>query len=396
MTHTADVELECPACGSEVDAGSLCGCGYDPTLELQQKDYLPQFALTATLERVPADNGPVFVKDQGQPWTLNNDDVQQFIQQIEKKFKLKRKIHGVIEKNTVPLSPPRIFNGYLEKKLSFEEFVDSMMELMKREANEDKSKLTGGAIIFIHYKVEEDIESDGRLFIIMVDRKGVFNFDDDLIPEKLPSIDIDSLRQAVLVDLTLFRASHPENDGEPYLHFINGKSRSEFFKRALGCNPKIDNNRSIQQVHQAIDDFSKNAKLSTFDKVKIRQAVEDLLNKKAKDSFDKKVSIEDIEKSINNSLPNNKNVTQNFVSFVNANDYTIDDFFEPSIFSGKNFGEIKITDDEDDYVFKIDIDAISDDESSGKKVFYDRKNGHLIVKLTRSGIDEVEKIIGHE
>lgn len=396
MTHTADVEIECPACGSEVDAGSLCGCGYDPTLELKQKDYLPQFALTATLEREQGNNGPVFVKDLGLPWTLNSDDVQQFIQQIEKKFKFKRKIHGVIEKNIVPLSPPQILNGYLDQKVGFESFVDSMMELMKREANEDKAKLTGGAIVFIHYKVDEDIESDGRLFIIMVDRKGVFNFDDDLIPEKLPSIDIDSLRQAVLVDLTLFRASYPDNNGDPYLHFINGKSRSEFFKRALGCNPKIDNNRSIQQLHRAIDDFADNANLSTVEKVKVRQAIEELLNKKAKEPIDKKISIEDIEKTINNSLSDNNNVIGKFVSFVNANDYAIDDFFEPSVFSGKNFGEIKITDDEDDYVFKVDINAISDNETSGKKVYYDRKNGHLVVKLTRSGVEEVEKIIGHE
>lgn len=288
MTHTADDVLKCSACGSAVDPSFLCDCGYDPALELQQKHYLPQFALTATLEINEGNKGPVFVKSLGKQWTLKSDDVQQFIQQIEKKFKNKRKIHGVIDKNIAPLSPPGIFNNYLDNPPEFDRFVDSIMELMKREANEDKAKLTGGAMVFIHYKVADDIDSDGRLFIIMVDRKGAFNFDDNLIPEKLPSIDIDSLRQAVLVDLTLFRASYPNNSGDPYLHFINGKSRSEFFKRALGCNPKVDNNRSLEQANAAVDSFSATLKLTAVERIRIKEAVASMLNKKSKDQLDKK------------------------------------------------------------------------------------------------------------
>lgn len=393
MAHMEEADMKCLACGSEVELGSSCNCKYDSSLEIHKKDYLPQFAITATLEKKSGDTGPIFLKSLGQVWTLGNDDVQQFITQIEKKFNLKRKIHGVIDKNVMPLSPPRLFIDYLEQGSSFEYFVDSMMELMKREANSEKTNLVGGAIIFIHYKVDQDQESDGRLFIIMVDRKGVFNFDDNLIPEKLPSIDIDSLRQAVLVDLTLFRACYPENSGEPYLHFISGKSRSEFFKRALGCNPKIDNNRSIEQVNVAIADFSETVKLSTNERIKIREAIAALLSKKSKDPNDKKVTIEDIEKVINFTLPDNSNALGKFVSFVNANDYSIDDFFEPSNSSSKNFDEIKITDDDNDYTFNVGVDAIGEDESSGKKVIYDRNNGQLIVKLSRSGILEVEKTI---
>lgn len=396
MTHTADDVLKCSACGSAVDPSFLCDCGYDPALELQQKHYLPQFALTATLEINEGNEGPVFVKSLGKQWTLKSDDVQQFIQQIEKKFKNKRKIHGVIDKNIAPLSPPGIFNNYLDNPPEFDRFVDSIMELMKREANEDKAKLTGGAMVFIHYKVADDIDSDGRLFIIMVDRKGAFNFDDNLIPEKLPSIDIDSLRQAVLVDLTLFRASYPNNSGDPYLHFINGKSRSEFFKRALGCNPKVDNNRSLEQANAAVDSFSATLKLTAVERIRIKEAVASMLNKKSKDQLDKKVTIDDIEKVINTTLPDKREIIGKFVSFVNVNDFTIDSFFEPSIFSSKSFNEIKVCDDDRDYFFTIDVNAISADEKSDKKVIYDRVNGHLIVKLSESGIAEIEKIFDSE
>lgn len=43
----------CPACGSKIDSDELCTCGYDPSLELQEGTYVPQFALTATLDKVP-------------------------------------------------------------------------------------------------------------------------------------------------------------------------------------------------------------------------------------------------------------------------------------------------------------------------------------------------------
>lgn len=384
----------CPACGSKIDSDELCDCGYDPSLEVQEEIYVPQFALTATLDKVSGALGPIFKESLGEVWTLDTEDVQLFIQQIEKKFKLKRKLHGVIDENKMPLSTPSFFNKYLNKDIDFKSFVQSVMDRMRNEANNDKSRLSGGAIVFIHYNVDNDKDSFGRLFIIMVDRKGVFNFDKDLIPEKLPSIDIDSLRQAVLVDLTLFKSSYPENDGDPYLHFISGRSSSEFFKRALGCNPKIDNNRSIDETNRAVDDFVKVMNLRHLDRVKVKQAVEVLMKAKAKDPHDRKLTIEDIEKCIEKALPENKDIKGKFVQFADINEYVIDDFFEPSRFSGSNFGEIKISDAERDYECKISVDAISDDQSSNAKIIYDRANGQLIIRLTHDGVLEVEKIVG--
>ncbi|EJA8225692.1 nucleoid-associated protein, partial [Salmonella enterica] len=278
--------------------------------------------------------------------------------------------------------------------IEFKYFVQLIMDRMRSEANNDKSRLSGGAIVFIHYNVDNDKESCGRLFIIMVDRKGVFNFDKDLIPEKLPSIDIDSLRQAVLVDLTLFKASYPENNGDPYLHFISGRSSSEFFKRALGCNPKIDNNRSIDETNRAVDDFIKSMDLKHIDRVKVKQAVETLMKSKAKDPNDRKLTVENIGRCIEKTLPDNEVIKGKFVQFVDVNEYNIDDFFEPSRFSGSSFGEIKISDAEQEYECKISVDAISEDNSSDAKVIYDRANGQLIIRLSRHGVTEIEKIVG--
>lgn len=55
----------CPACGSKIDSDELCTCGYDPSLELQEGTYVPQFALTATLDKVPGDAGPIFKESLG-------------------------------------------------------------------------------------------------------------------------------------------------------------------------------------------------------------------------------------------------------------------------------------------------------------------------------------------
>jgi len=384
----------CPACGSKIDSDEPCTCGYDPSLEAEEEIYVPQFALTATLDKVPGVLGPIFKESLGEVWTLDTEDVQLFIKQIEKKFKLKRKLHGVIDENKMPLSAPSSFNKYLRQNIDFKSFVQSIMYRMRNEANNDKSRLSGGAIIFIHYNADNDKESCGRLFIIMVDRKGVFNFDKDLIPEKLPSIDIDSLRQAVLVDLTLFKASYPENNGDPYLHFISGRSSSEFFKRALGCNPKIDNNRSIDETNRAVDDFIKAMDLKHIERVKVKQAVEALMKSKAKDPIDRKLTIEDIERCIEKTIPENKNIKGKFVQFADVNEYIIDDFFEPSRFSGSSFGEIKISDAEQEYECIISVEAISEDNSSNAKVIYDRANGQLIIRLSRLGVTEIEKIVG--
>lgn len=64
--------------------------------------------------------------------------------------------------------------------------------------------------------------------------------------------------------------------------------RVNFFKRALGCDPKVDNNRSIQHISMAFDDFSKKIKINSVDKVKVNKAIEAFLKEKAKDPIDKK------------------------------------------------------------------------------------------------------------
>ncbi|MGJ7081115.1 nucleoid-associated protein [Morganella morganii] len=397
MTNSSENNdiIECPSCGSPHSTTELCDCGYEASLEDSEKrdGYTAIHALTATLDLIGKGNEIKFESTIGQEWSLLSDDVIQFITRTDKKFMSKRKSHGFIKKDNMPLNTPSIFLKYLNDSLGFSDFVISIMRQMKREANSDKSKIVGGAFVFIHYQVDQDKYSDGRLLILMVDRKGEFDFNQDLIPKKIPSIDTNALRQAVLIDMTLFKAGYPENECEPYLHFITGKSRSEFFKRALGCDSKVDNNRSVSQAIAAVDDFIINQKITIVDKIKVNDSIELLFNEKSKNSIDRKVTIEDIGNCIEKTLPRRRGVANKFTKFVDNNGYMIDDYFEPSIFSGKSVSKVKIIDDEKDYEFIFDVSSLSEDEDSDAKIIYKRQDGQIIIRLARSGSDEMQKKI---
>ncbi|SQL16278.1 nucleoid-associated protein NdpA [Morganella morganii] len=388
-----DESVICPACNSQHDSKVLCPCGYDPELEQDSKGcFFVEHAITATLEKKQTPKGYAFIQTIGKKWTLDSEDVLTFVTQINKKFKLKRKIHGVMDKNEMPLSPPSVFKKYLSKELDFSKFVSSVMNLMKREANEDKSTLVGGAIVLIHYGINNDKDNFGNLLVLMVDKKGVFNFDNDLMPEKLVSVDIDSLRQAVSIDLNLFNIEYNKDNNEPYLHFINGKSKSEFFKRALGCNPKLDNNRSIVEAKRAVNDFLKKIKVKPIDRVKVNKNIEKFIEAKSRDKNDKKTNLDELGKCIADSLPRNRSIVNRFNKFVDLGAYSIDEYFEPSPSSKYEFSEIRIVDEDCDYEVKFDIESISDDENSGKKIIY-KKNGYLLVKLSNDSIQRIEKYI---
>lgn len=196
----------------------------------------------------------------------------------------------------------------------------------------------------------------------------------------------------MLIDLTLFKSSYPNNEGDPYLHFITGMSKSGFFKRALGCNPKIDNKRSIEQLHEALDGFSNNISLTTEQRIKVRESVKAFIYVKAR-SVDKKMTISDVGKVIEKCIPEIQNVAGKFEQYVDINEYTIDQYFEPHYTSSKPFGEIKISDDDDEYEVTCNVNTIGSSNKSDKKIIYDKANSRLIIRLTDSGITEIEKII---
>lgn len=379
----------CPECGNEsYVVNEHCeSCGYDPLLVVVPARYRPQFALTAELFK--KEQPVAFDYQMGKLWHLDKGDVQLFLKRIEGKFGRKGKLHGFIKKDTLPLSTPDVFLKYISKDYDFEKFVNAIMKKMKLESNADKSTLVGGALIFIHYKTEEDITGLGRLLILMVDKKGVFDFDRNLVPEQITSIDIDLLRQATMVDLTLFEASYPDNNGESYIGFISGKSKSEFFKRALGCDPKIDNQRSISEIFRAINDFTATFKLTMAETDALDQKIQEFVQNKARDPVDKKITIKDIQNQIDRHLPREHKAKGKFKDFVNVNKYKVDEVFEPTVHSVKKAISIDIKDDNGNYYCKISRNVLGGKED-GKPVTFDKQGRRLIIELSDKEVDNLD------
>ncbi|EOL3825930.1 nucleoid-associated protein [Escherichia coli] len=148
--------------------------------------------------------------------------------------------------------------------------------------NRELPNFRGGSVVFIHYKSTEP-EDLGKLLIVMVDKQSAYDFDSDkLTPTRLNPINTDALRQAAMFDLTLFEASYPENKGDSYVHFLQGKSKSDFFKDSLGCRHDSDNKRSIQQLFSAIDIFASKNSLGRVLRDTIDNEVKSLLEKNQK------------------------------------------------------------------------------------------------------------------
>ncbi len=232
----------------------------------------------------------------------------------------------------------------------------------------------------------------GRLLVLMVDKKGVFEFDDNLVPEQLTSIDIDSLRQAAMIDLTLFEASYPENNGESYVGFISGKSKSEFFKRALGCDPKIDNQRSISEVFRALADFIETLDLSMSEEDAVDQKIQEFVHKKSKDIHDKKITIQDIQEQIDRILPNDHKGKGKFKDFVNLNEYKVDEVFEPTVHSVKKAVSIDLKDENGNYSCKISRNVLGG-KNDGKPVTFDKQARRLIIELSDQEVDSLDAFV---
>lgn len=383
----------CPACNREnrEDDGA-CVCGYDQGLQQEIIHYAPQNALTATLEAVQGADGIYYNAEIGEPWTLDVEDVKSFITQIELKFKRNRKNHSWIASNQLPFSTATSLKKYNKKELTFKGLVDSIVENLKARAAESKTKPAGGAVIFIHYHNDNELESLGRMFVIMVNNTKAFNFNEHLVPKQLPSIDMDALRQAALIDLTLFDELYPSTDGEPYLQFINGKSSSNFFKSAIGCTEDLDNNRSIDDAQRALMDFCNHTGSDPITKKKLLKSFDNFMSEKSKSKTNKTVTLRDMEAIVDNELPDDSPDKNKFEQFALLGDYKINEFFEPSRFSGRKFGKVTLSDFDNDYKCSISIDAIDDDVNSDSKIIYNRAEGKIIIRLSDDDIRNIDNV----
>ena len=387
------MDITCLECGNVLDDPTVAcdKCGDTPhVVVLGKQSYFPIGAVTANLEK---NDSRAFDYRLGEVWDLKNEVTSEFITRIEKKFSRKNKFHNFLDSDHNPSSIPTILKKYINKNNEFIDLSRAIIEKLKHNANNESrvAQLQGGSVVFIHYKSTEP-EDLGKLLIVMVDKQSAYDFDSDkLTPTRLNPINTDALRQAAMFDLTLFEASYPENKGDSYVHFLQGKSKSDFFKDSLGCRHDSDNKRSIQQLFSAIDIFASKNSLGRVLRDTIDNEVKSLLEKKSKDKYgNKSVKIEDISKIIDSCLTDSHKCKGTFVDFVNLNGFQIDPQFEPTPKAAESALTIEVADNDNNFKLKIMRGAIGDEKSNKPVILTDNKC-EIVIKLSQANYDELKR-----
>jgi nucleoid-associated protein len=332
----------------------------------------------------------------GEPWpTENNEEVFSFVKKIEKKFIRKSKLHGSVSRHS---QMGDILSGYVSNISSdgvvdqecFMTFVKDTINNLVTHANDKQSgTLKGGSIIFLHYRITGDTEDSGRLLIVMVDKKGVFDFTEDLLPKKLLSIDTDALRQAASFDLnlfaTVFQAQSTEigdsNKDESYLMFIDGKSSSDFFKNALGCTNLISDQTCLLEAERAVIDYADALQASPPQKNNLIRAFQIFVEEKVKSK--KSITLDEIQIILEQTEPEliaNSHASR-FTEFANENEYKINKIFSANIYDEKKIKTFTLLDaSEKKYWCRVKKDSIGSAESD-KPVKISKDKQYLMIPI---------------
>lgn len=326
----------------------------------------------------------------GSQWDLESQPAQQFIHQIEAKFRRKSKFHSYLLNDKSRNSVPVLLSDYIshtETKVAFESLCEGLVNKITSETmNKLGSVVSDSNLVFVHYVRSSDPEAEeekGRLLVVMVDKKGVFDFDDELTPRKFESIDTEALRQAAAYDLTLFDEVYPENDGEPYLHFIDGRSKSDFFKDALGCEKEIDNKKSASETLRALKDFYLDHDYEPDVCEKLEEKIEELFKKKRK--LNQPVSLNDVQATIDLVVTAEMGGKGEFTDFVNDNEYKVNAYFDTTHHDEKKIGLLFLEDTTQN--FKVEVNRFSiGSEGSGKTVIIEEDGSYLKFPILDSNL----------
>lgn len=319
----------------------------------------------------------------GKVWG-DSEHALSFIKEIEQKFGRKTKTYGFLSVDKSKNSIPTILTNFnVDHNGRFVDSAKCMMERIKSSLNEDgRGNTQVGHMVFIHYCNEGEEEDFGRLLVVMVSKKDVFDFGAGLIPTQFKSIDVDTLRQAVLYDLTLFDAVYPdhveENQDQAYLRFISGRSKGLFFQEALGAKDMIDNKVSVNSLFKAIEVFGENLGLRKAHIRRLQDEIELLVQSKK----GKQISLNSVAKKIIANLPDKDiDVTpEDFVAFLNENDYKISEIFDATRDQLQKATNIEGQKGQD-YFYRIRKSALGTVDNIDKCIRYDPKRRIIYIEV---------------
>lgn len=329
-----------------------CNFSYEDTLdecprciEMEQDEGHELVAVAAmTAEFITQAGSSKLEAKTGDLWPKNDNVSFNLISEVERKFKGKNKFHSYFLEDKSLNSTPSLLKNYLGKEITFSTLVKKFMDSLVTAAKEvGVHKVSGGNIVFMHYKSNQDAEDIGRLLAIWVTKKDGFDFDKtSLLPKDSSHLNLDALRQAALFDLTLFDEIYPAIPTEDtYLKFIKGTSKGAFFKSAFGCNERnVGNVDSIQNLRHAVSDYQEKYKLSNDFYMDATAKVETLLKVAQKNG--KPVSLTTLCNAVDCLLSDDSPLKGTFESFINNNGYEINHHIEPTLNSVKAGQSIEV------------------------------------------------------
>ncbi|SEI82914.1 nucleoid-associated protein [Azotobacter beijerinckii] len=326
----------------------------------------------------------------GVDWDLQKGVCVEFVKHIEKKFAKGGKFHGFLKENS-STEAVDVFNSYIENK-NFSIFVDAVMSNLCNEANApSRSSINEGYVVFSHYKTKGEEEDLGRILIVMLGKRGGFDFTNDtaLEPKSAESLNLEDFRQAAMLDLTLFNTIYPINDGDSYLKFIKGKSQSSFFNVALGCDDYMPSKQCVENLKNALNSFISQVgeNLTAGTRKTIRERVGHFIES----SGGKTVTLKQVQQVIDKYLPENSSLYGNFTQYVNSNSdlFPVSEEFQPSHATAKKFGFVKVKLPSGDFIGDVKISAIKVGDLSSGDLTVDNDYCYMRIKLPH----ELSKII---
>lgn len=355
----------------------------------------PVHAITGVLSKQKTTKHALHQTSLGMLWDVSDDIALSFIIEIERRFRRKNKRFGYFSGRSRAI--PRELKDYFEESedkaaaTKFQSFADTILVSLKTEADEvGAARSHDGNVVVMHYSTHDD-DDLGRILIVYLDKKSMFDFDQNLRPEKLEPIDTTAIKQAALIDLNLMSVCYPKNDGEAYLKFIEGSSKGAFFKNAIGCDDKIDNRKSVEETHRALDSFIDTHDLDLALGEKLRDGLDALMREHSSPSSEP-LNIEKIQSRLDSILPENSAAKGTFQAYVNDNEFEVNSWFSPTIHLAKKAGKIVLKDANQSYSVEVSKNSIGG-MSSGKPVKLSDDGEYLCFPLIGEDKDDIEKLV---
>lgn len=359
--------------------------------EIRKVNVIVKSAITAGFERDKTITDFPFVSSLGAIWDNSDATAQMFVEKIEEKFRKKGKLHGVFDSASIHKTADHLYS-YIGDA-DFNQFVKLLCKSLERTGNLPERKgLVGGNIVFIHYSTVE-ADDQGRILIVMLGNQSGFEFDANLQPKSLTSINISELKQAAFFDLNLFSIVYPELGRDAYLRFIQAGSKSAFFQEALGCKQSVTNRDSAENIISAVREFAKKNSIPLTLRDKIETSITDLFSAKSRSKHDKIIKLVEIQSLVDKELPLDSPLKNKFSTFVNANEYMVNDFFEVTSRTVNTLLEVEVRDNSRNYVCRVKSSSIGV-AGSDKPITVDEDFQYLKVPLDEVSRSRLMELLG--